>query len=161
MVIYEIKFHQGSIFFNKTYTLLFSQKFKSHFNHIIRQIWFNNILNFEKYSHFFPQNSSGTDDFFKYTFTNMAVNSTQGVVKKVDVTIWVKSSGETHSLFLSTAEVDTLKKKHLLYYITSWHFDPSPWVIIRAKIKNYISISWFIPCFLLSDPWFPCSVTFN
>ena len=53
-------------------------------------------------------------DFVKDVFSDMGVNSTERVIQEVDVTILIHSPCQTHSLLLSSTQVDALREREIL-----------------------------------------------
>ena len=54
------------------------------------------------------QHSLWSNDFVKYVLSDMGVNSTERVIQEVDVTVLIHSPGQTHSLLLTSTQVDAL-----------------------------------------------------
>ena len=55
-----------------------------------------------------PDHPLRSDDFLKDVFPDVRVDSTERVVQQVDVCLLVDSSGQTHSLLLTSTQIDTL-----------------------------------------------------
>ena len=49
------------------------------------------------------------DDFIKYVFANMSINCREGVIQEVDVLILVHSTGQRHSLLLTSRQIYALQ----------------------------------------------------
>jgi hypothetical protein len=48
------------------------------------------------------------NDSVKQMLAHMYIHSRQGIIQQVNVAVLVHSSGQTHSLLLTTTQVDTL-----------------------------------------------------
>ena len=55
-----------------------------------------------------PEHALRSDDFLKDVLSDMRVDSTEWVVQQVDVCLLVDSPRQTHSLLLTSTQVDTL-----------------------------------------------------
>ena len=66
-------------------------------------------------------------DFVKDVFSNMGVYSTERVIQEVDVTVLIHSPCQTHSLFLTSTQVDALKRKSSgsIFLLSSTNWVPS------------------------------------
>ena len=56
------------------------------------------------------QRSLWSKDFVKDVLSNMGVDSTEGIIQEVDVTVLIHSPCQTHSLLLPSTQVDALLK---------------------------------------------------
>ena len=69
------------------------------------------------HSYLILKHSLWSKDIVKYVFSNMGVYSTERVIQEVDVTVLIHSPCQTHSLLLTSTQVDALKEKLRLYNI--------------------------------------------
>ena len=58
--------------------------------------------------HLILEHSLWSKDFVINVLSHMRVNSTERIVQEVDVTVLIHSSCQTHSLLLSSTQVDAL-----------------------------------------------------
>ena len=54
------------------------------------------------------QQTLGPDDLLEDVFAHVGIHSAEWVVQQIDVSVIVHSSGQAHSLLLSSTQVDTL-----------------------------------------------------
>ena len=73
------------------------------FENNITKISSNEIL------YLFSKNPFRTYYILKNMFSNMAINSTQRIIKKINISVTVNSACKTHSLLLPTTQIYSLK----------------------------------------------------
>ena len=66
------------------------------------------------YSYLILEHPLWSKDFVKDVLSNMGVDSTERVIQEVDVTVLIHSPCQTHSLLLSSTQVDALREREIL-----------------------------------------------
>ena len=62
------------------------------------------------HSYLILKHSLWSENIVKDVFSDMGVNSTERVIQEVDVTVLIHSPCQTHSLLLSSTQVDALRE---------------------------------------------------